>query len=149
MTGEELTKAVREIWKRACTETAALVKAQKYKVFDSEYSFHKYIKHGRKDGIVKDGSELLTLFMEDKVSNKDSFVIGTPENIEAERRKCLKEKIDWCRSQLDYGRDCIIKNEAELRELLKEKKREDDRQRKAKSVHGVHRKNRKSPGLRI
>ena len=147
MTGKELTKAVRAIWRQACKETAALVKAQKYKVFDSQYSFHRYIKHGKTDGIIEGGADLLTLFMQGRVNGKDLFVIGTPENVESERKKCLDEKIDWCRSQLDYGKNCIIENEIELRSLIKKKKREDDRQRKIKAVHGVHRKNRKSPRL--
>ena len=85
----------------------------------------------------------MKLFLEYRVGDRDSFVIGTPENIAAERKKCLKEKIDWCLSQLDYGKDCIIKNEIELRKLLKEEKRENDGQRKAENVHGVHRKDRK------
>lgn len=143
MTGKELTKAVRAIWRKACADTAALVKAQGFDVFDSYYSFHRYVKHGEKKGIVRNGEELMKLFLECRVGDRDSFVIGTPENIAAERKKCLKEKIDWCLSQLDYGKDCIIKNEIELRKLLKEEKRENDGQRKAENVHGVHRKDRK------
>ena len=148
MTSRELTKAIKAVWKKACEETAALVKAAKFDVFDSKYSFHRYIKHGERNGIVKNGAELLRLFIEDRINGQDSFVIGTPENVEAERRKCLDEKIKWCKSQLDYGRDCIIKNETELRNFLKEKRREDDRQRKAKTVHGVHRKDRKPSRFR-
>lgn len=146
MTGAELTKAVRAIWRKACADTAKLIKSQGFKVFDSKYGFHRYIKHGEKKSIVTGGADLLRLFIADRVRGSDAFVIGTPRNVSAERRRCLREKIDWCRSQLIYSKECIIKNETELRQLLKEEKRENDKRRKVKAVHGIRGKNRKARG---
>lgn len=125
MTDEELTRAVRSIWKKACRDVGALVKAQGVTVFDSWYSLHRYVKHRDCGGIVSDGEDLLQMFLNEHVRPGDKFVIATPDKIAAERKKIRSEAVDDCRKAVATAKLRIIENESRLRELLSSKNDED------------------------
>lgn len=121
MTDAELTAAVRAIWRKACAEVTALVKAQGLMVFDGEYDFHRYVKHGDRSGLVKGGEDLLRLFLEERTGRGTRLITATKENIIEEKAKCRKDAIRDCRRFIAQAKDTIASNEAFLRELLSDK----------------------------
>lgn len=122
MTDKELTNAVKAIWKDACAKTAELVRAQGFKIFDDDYSFHRYVKHKDPHGVVTSGEDMLRLFVREAMRPGHKFVIATPENIAKEKDRCRRDAIKECRRQIESYKASIVENESFLAELLSDKK---------------------------
>ena len=101
------------------------MKEQGFKVFQSKWDLHRYVKHKRTDGIVRRGGELLVLFLNDRADGNRPFVIATPDAIRKERRATRKDAIKQLRRSIESCKESLFRDQAKLLELLSSKKDEE------------------------
>ena len=124
MTEKELTDAVWRIYGKAISDIKALVEESGQLVFENEYDFHRFVKHGDKTFI---SVEDMVMHMLDGRTNKDRLhlVFASKENIIAERNSIMKDELKKCDTDIQQAKNAILKAESR-RKLLKKWKFEND-----------------------
>jgi len=124
MTEKELTNAVWRIYRKAIADIKALVKESGQLVFEDEYDFHRFVKHGDKTFI---NVEDMVMHLLDGRKNKDGLhlVFASKENIIAERNSIMDDELKRCDTEIQQAKNTILKAESR-RKLLKKGKFEND-----------------------
>lgn len=124
MTEKELTNAVWRIYKKAIDDIKALVKESGQLVFEDEYDFHRFVKHGDKTFI---NVEDMVMRMLDDRKYKDELhlVFASKEKIIKERNSIMEDELKRCDTEIQLAKNAILKAESR-RKLLKKGKFEND-----------------------
>ena len=101
------------------------MKEQGFKVFQSKWDLHRYVKHKRTDVIVRRGDDLLTLFVAGHADWNKPFVIATPDAIKKERKATRKDAIKQLKNSIESCKESLFRDQAKLLELLSSKKDEE------------------------
>lgn len=124
MTEKELTNAVRRIYKKAIDDIKALVKESGQLVFEDEYDFHRFVKHGDKTFInVED--MVMRMLDDRKYKNELHLVFASKEKIIKERNSIMEDELKRCDTEIQLAKNAILKAESR-RKLLKKGKFEND-----------------------
>ena len=93
-------------------------------MFENEYDFHRFVKHGDKTFI---NVEDMVMHMLDGRTNKDRLhlVFASKENIITERNSIMKDELKKCDTEIQQAKNAILKAESR-RKLLKKWKFEND-----------------------